>query len=1009
MKKLFFISALFVFGATHAQSYWQQEVNYTINVKLDDVKHELNADESIEYINNSPDQLTFLYFHLWPNAYKNNKTALGKQCLENGKLNFIYANDEDRGYIDGLDFKVNGQSVKMEYCGDSIDMCKLFLNEPLKPGGKITITTPFHVKIPIGEYSRLGHIEQQYQITQWFPKPAVYAMNGWNQMPYLDQGEFYSEWGSFDVSITLPKNYVLMATGDIVDGEAEYNWLTEKAKESKEKDFAATKEKVVKGKIIRTPLYNDSFPASDSEMKTLRFKQTNVHDFAWFCDKRYNVVKSEVELPVSKRKVTTWALYTNSQWKLWSKAAEYINDAVYNYSKWNGEYPYNHCTVVDGALSAGGGMEYPNITVIGQVGDAFTLELVIMHEVGHNWFYGILGSNERMHAWMDEGINSANENRYIETKYPDRKLIGAASGTPIGSIFDLDQYLHKSQYELSYIVNAKRNLDQPIEFPSYEYTMLNYGGIVYSKTALIFDYLQSYLGDELYDKCMHNYFDQWKFKHPQPADIRKVFEETTGKNLSWFFEDMINTTKKLDYKIVSFDKASGDVTVKNSGDINGPFCVSGIKNGKPTNTKWFDGFEGKKKVNFGTGDYDEVRIDALGEMPELNRNNNILKTGGLLKKFEPLKFQFIGSIDNPKKSQIFWSPVMGWNNYNKFMLGAAFYNSLIPEKTFDYMFMPMYGFGNKSLSGAAELGLNFHPNKVFQTVRLSVNAKRYAFDNLSNDFIQDLNFNKFTPSLTFEFQKKKQRSDFTSNISIRSIWIVSDKYSVNTGFNPFVYTAYTDTFNVNEVSYTLTNSHNIHPFDFKTSLQQSEDFTKLMAEATFKYNFQKRGRNMSVRLFFGTFLDNSSANAGAYSFRTSGAVGQYDYLYDYIYLGRSEPNGDGLFSKQFTEADGGFKTFSTVGDTKDWMFAVNLKSALPLPLIRIFADAGISNAGNFQYDAGIYVPLIRNIFEVYFPLVYSDDIKTYNDIYAPEFKDRIRFTLNLHIVKPFDWLRNFSL
>src|SRR3972149_10206696 len=139
MKKLFFISALFVFGATHAQSYWQQEVNYTINVKLDDVKHELNADESIEYINNSPDQLTFLYFHLWPNAYKNNKTALGKQCLENGKLNFIYANDEDRGYIDGLDFKVNGQSVKMEYCGDSIDMCKLFLNEPLKPGGKITI------------------------------------------------------------------------------------------------------------------------------------------------------------------------------------------------------------------------------------------------------------------------------------------------------------------------------------------------------------------------------------------------------------------------------------------------------------------------------------------------------------------------------------------------------------------------------------------------------------------------------------------------------------------------------------------------------------------------------------------------------------------------------------------------------------------------------------------------------------------------------------------------------
>lgn len=998
MKKTIWILVFTASGVLNAQTYWQQEVNYTINVKLDDVKHELNADASIEYINHSPNTLPFLYFHLWPNAYKNNKTALGKQCLENGKLNFIYAKDEDRGYIDGLDFKVNGQPVKMEYCGDSIDICKLFLNEPLAPGGKITITTPFHVKFPLGEYSRLGHIDQQYQVTQWFPKPAVYDQNGWNQMPYLDQGEFYSEWGSFDVSITVPKNYVLMATGDIVDGDAEYKWLEEKAKETKAKDFVATKETVKNGKLVRTPIYNDSFPASDAETKTLRFKQTNVHDFAWFCDKRYNVQKSEVELPHSKRKVTTWTFFTNGEAKTWAKSTEYINDALYYYSKWNGDYPYNHCTAVDGALSAGGGMEYPNITVIGHVGDMFTLETVIMHEVGHNWFYGILGSNERMHAWMDEGINSANENRYIKTKYPDRLLIGSNAG-PLGNMFDLNDYMHKAQYELAYIVNAKRNLDQPTDFPSYEYTQLNYGGIVYSKSAIIFDYLMAYLGEETYDKCMQAYFEKWKFKHPQPADIRKVFEENTGKNLSWFFDDLINTTKKLDYKIVSYDKNTGDVTVKNTGDIIGPFCISGLREGKVKKTVWFEGFEGKKAVNFGAGNYDEVRIDAVGDIPEINRNNNNIRTTGILKKVEPLKFQFLGSIDNPKRSQIFWSPVMGWNKYNKFMLGAAFYNSLIPEKKFDYMFMPMYGFVNKSLAGAADIGFNFHPNGIFQTIRLGVNAKRYAFAERGEPLNDEMSYNKFTPNLTIEFRKKRLRSNFTSTVGIRSAWIIRDNYTVNTAFDPYIYSPVTDTFNVNEVSYRLVNAHNIHPYEFKMAVQQAEAFTKLMTEATFQYNFKKRGKNMTLRLFFGTFLDNSSPDAGAYGLRMSGAYGYQDYLYDFIYLGRTET--DGLLSKQFTETDGGFKVFSPIGDTKEWLFAANFKSTLPIPVIRIFADAGMASGGDFQYDAGVYFSMARGILEVYFPLLYSNS-------YYLDFKDQIRFTLNLHRVKPFDTLRNFT-
>ena len=169
-----------------------------------------------------------------------------------------------------------------------------------------------------------------------------------------------------------------------------------------------------------------------------------------------------------------------------------------------------------------------------------------MHEVGHNWFYGMLGSNEREHPWMDEGLNSFNENRYMEAKYPDLNIITSMMPTWISKVLDLQDYKSKQiMHELTYNMHAWTAKDQPIELHSADYTFMNYGGIVYGKTAICFDYLMAYLGEALMDKCMQTYFHRWKYKHPQPKDLRAVFEEVTGKDLSWFFDDIINTTKQL--------------------------------------------------------------------------------------------------------------------------------------------------------------------------------------------------------------------------------------------------------------------------------------------------------------------------------------------------------------------------------------------------------------------------------------------------------------------------------
>lgn len=992
-----------------AQPYFQQEVHYTIHVKLDDVKHEITGDERIEYINNSANELSFIYMHLWPNAYKDNSTALAKEFLSHGNSKFYHSKAEDRGYIDQIDFKIDGQPAKWELLKDSIDICKLMLTQPLKSGGKITITTPFHVKIPSGEFSRLGHIGQSYQITQWYPKPAVYDRNGWNYMPYLNQGEFYSEFGTFDVSITVPQNYVLGATGDMIDAEKEVAWLNNKVKETEA--------------IASFDSKDLAFPVSDSATKTLRFKQSNVHDFAWFCDKRYHVLKGEIETPHTKHKVTTWTMFTNAEGNLWKKSIGYMNDAIYYYSLWNGDYPYNHCTAIDGTISAGGGMEYPNITVIGSSGNAFLLDQVITHEVGHNWFYGMLGSNERKHPWMDEGMNSFNELRYVETKYPERKLIGRFADNEVGKMFDLSRYKQKAQYELSYLITAVKNQDQPIELPAYAYTDINYGGIVYSKTAIVFDYLMATIGEKEMDKAMQAYFNEWHFKHPQPDDFRKSVEQSTGKDLKWFFDDLINSTKKLDYKITSSGKkadGSWDVSVKNKGEIKGPVFIQGIKDNKVVDKIAYDGFEGKKALIFPAHDVDNFKIDFDEDMPEINRNNNSIRTKGIFKKVEPLKLQLLGSIDNPDRTQLFFTPVAGWNNYNKWMLGFAFYNSIAPQKKFEFALMPMLSYSTKDFAGYGRATYNIFPNSsLFQQVSLGLTTTRYSYINDPTD----LNFNKVAPEVAIKFKKSYARSPYTHTLRYRNINIFKDYYKGNYQVDPPVYSRDPIYLNFNDITYGFSKTNAIQPVDIHVNFQNGgervfgsktiiEKMMKLSLTAKYSYNFKVKSKGVDVRFFAGTFIGTTDNGAGPYRFRLSGQRGYQDYLFDNIFLGRSETSG--ILANQFTETDGGFKYYSPIGQTSKWLTAVNIKSSignLKLPL-KVYADIGTTadnglNNEKFLYNAGLCISLMENVFEIYFPVLMSQDFKDYEKANDLKYQETIRFTLNLNLLNPFDMVRSF--
>ncbi len=510
-----FFSCLVTLTVFAQNNYWQQQVNYKISVTLDDKSHSLKGDEEIEYINNSPDQLNFIWFHLWQNGYKNDSTAFAKQLLRDKKGGDRLKKFTDRGFMDGLNFTVDGQKASMEPDPQNIDVVKLILPKPLPPGGKIKIQTPFFVDLP--KYiSRSGHDDQSYMICQWYPKPAVYDHKGWHPMPYLDQGEFYSEYGNFDVSINLPSQYIVGATGVLQ--------TTDELKQYKEIGSKNVAEDSRKNSM--------KYAVPSGSTKTLNYKGENIVDFAWFADKNF-VIRYDTMQLASGKTIDVFTYHHPDGNSLWVNSTDYVKSGTKAYSSYFGEYPYPVVQAVEGPKNEmSGGMEYPMITLITSPdASEAQLDAVITHEVGHNWLMGILGTNERVHGWMDEGINTYYQLRYEAEKYRYNSIFGDAIPKEVK-----DRSAQEFQ-ALTYNAMRQIPMETPIETPAWAFEgEEEYGLVTYVKTAMWMYVLEQELGRANLDRAIKAYYNQWKFKHPYPEDMKASMEKELGSSLAPYFD-----------------------------------------------------------------------------------------------------------------------------------------------------------------------------------------------------------------------------------------------------------------------------------------------------------------------------------------------------------------------------------------------------------------------------------------------------------------------------------------
>lgn len=954
-------------GKIFAQSYFQQRVNYKINVTLNDSLHELNAFEEIEYINNSPDTLRKLFFHLWPNAYANNRTALAKQLFEIRGKQKLFNDPALRGYIDSLDFSINGIRAEWHLSDANSDICEVIPPKPILPQTAVKITTPFHVKIPKGVISRLGHIGQSYQISQWYPKPAVYDREGWHPMPYLDQGEFFSEFGSYDVSITLPSNYIVGSTG-ILQNEKEKKILDQMAADTL---------------WITSRIKEDTAPLSAQTSKTLRFKGDNIHDFALFADKKFHVLKGSVILPESGRKVTTLALFTDDQAEAWKNSIVYINRAILFFSKIIGDYPYPGFTAVQSAITAGSGMEYPEIAVIGKVKDVYSLDEVLAHEIAHNWFFAALGFNERRYPFLDEGITSAYEIRYMNQYYPAKKLWELYfKNYKIARFFKFEKIPAQRDNELEWLTQSRRNLEQPLNLAATDYNIINYDVMIYNKAAQAFTYLRAYLGDSLFDSDMKNFYRKNKFSHPGPDDLRSYFESGTGKDLSWFFEDLMATTKRLDYKLVRLK--NNQLLVKNKGEINSPFIIAELKNDSVVSQKWYDGFGGDKWITVPANDFSAIELDAEHVMPELYRLNDHIRTNGLFKTAPPLQTRFYFSVEDPGRTTIMYFPVVNWTNENGFMAGMAFHNGFIVPKRFEYFFLPFYSFKN-NFAGYGKISYNVIPyNSFFRMITFNAEGTRFGAPG-------NQSYHKVKTGIDLYIRnnesgnpvRQKFSGYYTAASNLKEILNIQKP-----GLESFW-----------QIGYAAEQQSMINPFTLSANLEMNKLYLKSTVAFNYRISYYGVNRGLDLRFFAGKMVNNRSVDA-FFALSPSGRSGRDEYLFQGTFPSRFAEFPTNFWSRQMNLTEGGLVSpVNNFLGYSDWLFSISLTSHLPgkatdipiKPFVNfLFNDHGSQINSPFFYEAGIKAG-VWNFFEIYIPLLVSDNISAFSS----SVRDRIRFVFKL--------------
>lgn len=504
--------------------YWQQRVDYRIEATLDVQRNELRGRETIHYMNNSPDTLTYLWLHLEQNicAQGSITSNLNQPPLVFQDAVFDFSCKGFRGGLTLQPVTSGGGALRTMVDGT---IMRVDLARPLAPRQALDLEIGWTFPVPQYGAGRMGSDGPLYQIAQWYPRLAVYDDGrGWNHEPYIGAGEFYLEYGRFEVALTVPAGYIVAATGRLLNPEQVLT-ATQRERLARAAGSEAPVAIITADEVGR-PI---SRPGTTGTL-TWRFSADSVRDFAFAAAPNWRWDASGYD------GILIHTLYRVTA-PLWTEANRMARASIKHFSEQWLRYPYPHATTVEGPIE---GMEYPMLTFVPKGTSREDLHWVLSHEFGHEWFPMIVGSNERLYPWMDEGFNT-----FIDIEGAEKYF----AGTPYADTVGLTP-LHL------YPAHSRPGDEQPLISRPIEVRDLFWGG--YRKPALMLQLLRfEVLGKERFDFAFREYTRAWAFKHPTPADFFRVMRDASGMELDWFWRAWVYTTARLDQAVDSIAAEAG--------------------------------------------------------------------------------------------------------------------------------------------------------------------------------------------------------------------------------------------------------------------------------------------------------------------------------------------------------------------------------------------------------------------------------------------------------------------
>jgi hypothetical protein len=509
--------------------YWQQRADYDLRATLDTAAKALRGEMTIRYTNNSPDTLHFLWFQVEQNAFKSNslnsyvfpaESRFGARNFEGGDVidRFEEVMASGKGARRTLKLRTEGTVMKAD------------LAEPLAPGHTVTINAAWHFNIPEHGADRMGRDGPLYELAQWYPRVNVYDdLRGWNTEPYLGQGEFYLEYGNYTLEVTVPAGYIVAATGTL-ENPREVLTPTQMTRLAQ-----ASKTDSVIHIVTQQDLTSGAARPRKSGTMTWRFAAKNVRDVVFAASPEYLWDASSYKGSLAQ------AFYRPSAIDPWKDAADMSRMSIEEYSERWFPYPYPQITAVEGPIS---GMEYPMVAMEAKSADKYDLYNVVTHEIGHMWFPMIVGSNERMHMWQDEGFNTFINTFSEARRYPEKG----------------DQMQRAAQERSLVTQYMQHNVDEPLEINPDRINPQLLGENAYVKTSVALQQLrQEILSPDAFDDAFRTYIRRWAFKHPSPVDFYRTMEDVSGKRLDWYFREWFLQNPH-------FDQAIDSVVTQQRGD-----------------------------------------------------------------------------------------------------------------------------------------------------------------------------------------------------------------------------------------------------------------------------------------------------------------------------------------------------------------------------------------------------------------------------------------------------------